>query len=135
MATTRALAGALALALTVVALPGCGGGLSEVSGTVKMDGKPLPEGEIIFEAADGKATPAGGPIKDGRYTVQVAPGAKKVKITASRPTAKPDPVMKEAARESMIRPEFNERTTLKADVKPGKQDGVDFDVKSIRRKK
>jgi hypothetical protein len=135
MKAIRALTVALSVAAVAAALPGCGSPLSEVSGTVQVDGKALPEGEIIFEAADGKTTPAAGPIKDGKYTVQVLPGAKKVKINASRPTAKPDPVMGTSARESMIPAEFNDQTKLTADVKTGKQDNVNFEVKSIRRKK
>ncbi len=96
-----------------------------------IDGKQLPEGEIIFEATDAQTTPAAGPIKDGKYSVKIVPGSKKVRINASRPTAKPDPVMGTAARESMIRPEFNTRTLLIADLKPGKQENVNFEVKAI----
>jgi hypothetical protein len=115
-----------------VLLSGCGGeSLAEVSGTVWIDGKPLPRGEIIFEAADGKKTPAAGPIQDGLYKVKVLPGSKKVKINASRPTAKPDPVMGAAAQESMIPEEFNTRTQLTAEIQPGKQEGVDFKVRAL----
>jgi hypothetical protein len=134
MKTMRRLTAALGFGAALILFSGCGGEpATEVSGTVLIDNKPLPEGEIIFEAADGLKTPAAGPIKDGKYTVTVAPGPKKVKINASRPTAKPDPVMGSAARESMIPPEFNERTRLTADVPAGgKMDGVNFEVKSIR---
>jgi hypothetical protein len=107
---------------------GCGDGLAEVSGTVTVDDRPLQEGEIIFEEADQSKSPAAGPIVGGKYTVQVPPGSKKVRINASRPTKKPDPVLGAAARESMIAPEFNERTRLTAEIKPGKQDGVNFAV-------
>ena len=111
---------------------GCGGeSPADVTGTVKVDGQPLAEGEIIFEAADGTTTPGAGPIKDGRYEIKVLPGAKKVRISASRPTRKPDPVMGAAAREQMIAREFNQQTKLTAEVRPGKNEGVDFDVKAI----
>lgn len=113
-------------------LVGCGGEKpAEVSGTVFMDGQPLKEGEIIFEATDNSKTPAGGMIANGKYTILVLPGPKRVKVLASRPTSIPDPVMGSAAREAIIGPEFNERTTLTTDVKPGKQAGVDFTVKSL----
>jgi hypothetical protein len=129
---TRSLMAALVAALPLVA--GCGGERpAEVSGTVKIDGRPLPEGEIIFEAVDGSKTPAAAPIKDGKYTVHVLPGAKKVKVTASRPPKKRDPVLGDAARESMLGPEYNERSTLTADVKPGTNTGVDFNVKELPR--
>ena len=121
---------ALALVLALPLLAGCSGEqLAEVTGTVKIDGKPLPEGEIIFEAADGNTTPAASKIKDGVYTVRVAPGSKKVKVTASRPPKKPDPMLGAAAREQMLGPEYNDRTTLVADIKPGTNPDIDFDVK------
>jgi hypothetical protein len=115
---------------------GCGDSANqpaEVSGTVLCDNEPLKEGEIIFEG-DGK-TPGSAKIVDGKYTLKVLPGSRKVQIKASRPTAKPDPVMGSAAREQMIAREFNEQTTLTAEVKPGRQDGVDFKVRSIPRPK
>jgi hypothetical protein len=130
--TRRGLTAALLAGAALWTMTGCGPRPAEVSGTVLIDGKPLAEGQIIFEATDARATPVAGSIKEGKYAVKVPPGAKKVKITASRPTKKPDPVMGAAARESMIAPEFNDRTTLTADVKAGKQDGVNFEVRSIR---
>lgn len=123
-----------ALLLVLPLLAGCGGEKpAEVTGTVTMDGQKLAEGEIIFESVDGSKTPAASPIKDGAYTVLILPGAKKVRINASRPPKKPDPVLREAARESSLGPEYNEKTTLTADVKPGKNEGVDFQVKERPR--
>jgi len=107
---------------------------AEVSGTVLLGSEPLAQGEIIFEALDNSKAPGAGPIKDGRYTIQVLPGSKKVKIQASKPGTKIDPVMKSAMPESILGPEFNERTTLKAEIKPGKNDNVDFQVKQMGEK-
>lgn len=114
-----------------VALPlltGCGDGLAQVSGMVQVDGKPLPEGEIIFEEVDRTKQPAVAKISDGAYTIRVAPGNKRILITASRPTKIPDPVMGAAARESMIADEFNVDTKLTHQVEPGEHTGVDFEV-------
>jgi hypothetical protein len=122
------LAFAIAALITTI---GCSGSESEVSGTVLMDNQPLKEGDIIFEDVEGKVTPVAGKIVDGKYSLKVLPGKKKVKISASRPTKKVDPVMGAAAREAMIPVEFNEQTKLTAEVKPGKQDGVNFEVKSL----
>jgi hypothetical protein len=127
---TLVLAGAGGLMALLAA--GCGGVAdAHVSGTVLMDGRPLAEGDIIFEEMDKSKTPAGGKIVDGKYTLTVQPGSKLVRITASRPTRKPDPVMGAAARESMIAKEFNEKTTLRTNIQPGPNEGVDFEVKSI----
>jgi hypothetical protein len=107
---------------------------SEVSGMVFLGSEPLAEGNIIFESLDNSKAPGAGIIKEGRYTVQVLPGSKKVKIQASKPGSKIDPVMKSAIPESILGPEYNEKTTLKADIKPGKNEKVDFQVKQIGMK-
>jgi len=107
---------------------------AEVSGTVLLGSEPLAEGNIIFEALDKSTAPGAGIIKDGKYTIQVLPGSKKVKIQASKPGTKIDPVMKSAMPESILGPEFNDKTTLKAEIKPGKNDKVDFQVKQMGEK-
>ena len=107
---------------------------AEVSGTVLLGSEPLAEGNIIFEALDKSTAPGAGIIKDGKYTIQVLPGSKKVKIQASKPGTKVDPVMKSAMPESILGPEFNDKTTLKADIKPGKNEKIDFQVKQMGKK-
>lgn len=126
MARRATLLGLLCMAL----VSGCGDGLAEVSGTVTIDSQPLAEGEILFVEADRSKAPAAGKIVAGKYALRMPPGSKKVLITASRPTGKPDPVMGTPVREAFIAVEFNEKTRLTAEVKPGKQEGVDFAVKA-----
>lgn len=119
----------LACILTaIVLLGGCGGSSGEVAGMVTMDEQPLAEGEIIFEAEDGNATPEATLIKDGHYRLKVPNGKKIVRISASRPTAIPDPVMGAAARDPAVAKEFNIESTLRYEVKPGKHEGVNFVV-------
>ena len=107
---------------------------AEVSGTVLLGSEPLAEGNIIFEALDKSTAPGAGIIKDGKYTIQVLPGSKKVKIQASKPGTKVDPVMKSAMPESILGPEFNDKTTLIAEIKPGKNEKIDFQVKQMGKK-
>jgi hypothetical protein len=107
---------------------------AEVSGTVLLGSEPLAEGNIIFEALDKSTAPGAGIIKDGKYTIQVLPGSKKVKIQASKSGTKVDPVMKSAMPESILGPEFNDKTTLKAEIKPGKNEKIDFQVKQMGKK-
>ena len=107
---------------------------AEVSGTVLLGSEPLAEGNIIFEALDKSTAPGAGIIKDGKYTIQVLPGSKKVKIQASKAGTKIDPVMKSAMPESILGPEFNDKTTLKAEIKPGKNEKIDFQVKQMGEK-
>jgi hypothetical protein len=124
------------LAVLTAALPGCmGDGLAEVSGTVTMDGQPLKDGEIILESTDQKSTPAGAKISDGAYSMRTTPGSKVVRILSSRPTSKPDPVMGSAAREAAIGSEYNQDSQLRATINPGKQSGLDFQVKELPKKR
>lgn len=124
----------VAVTLGALLCAGCGAEqLADVTGTIKIDGKPLPEGEIIFEAADGTKIPVSAPIKNGTYTAQVPPGAKKVKVLATRPPKRRDPILGDTAREPMVAPEYNDRTTLTADIKPGKNADVNFEVKELPR--
>jgi hypothetical protein len=122
----------IAVLLGVISLAGCRGEpLAEVKGTVRLDGQLLAEGEIIFEADEQDATPEATMIVNGEYQLQLPPGKKIVRINASRPTKIPDPVMGAAARESMILPEFNTESTLRVELKAGKQTGVDFEVQGV----
>jgi hypothetical protein len=110
-------------------LVGCGSGEAEVSGLVRVNGEPLAEGDIIFEESDKSKTPAAAKIVAGKYELKVLPGKKVVRISASRPTAKPDPVMGAAAREAAIAKEFNTNSSLKVEIKSGNNKDVNFDVK------
>jgi hypothetical protein len=67
----------------VLALAGCGGSAHDVSGTVTLDGEPIPEGYIAF-TPEGGGRGAGGAIKDGKYSVHVPAGKSRVEITASK---------------------------------------------------
>ena len=42
--------------------------------------------------------------------------------------------MKIAMKESILGPEFNDKTTLKAEIKPGKNEKIDFQVKQMGKK-
>jgi hypothetical protein len=120
----------LLLGATVLLTAGCGQKLTEVSGTVTFDNSPVADGDIIFEDPDGKITPVAGKIVNGQYSVTVPPGSKKVRINASKPATKPDPVMGMMPIEPLIPKEYNTETKLTVDLKPGKQEGVNFDLKS-----
>lgn len=50
---------------------GCGGGKGTVSGTVTLDGQPLPVGNIAFLPSQGPG--ASGRIEDGKYSVKGVP--------------------------------------------------------------
>jgi hypothetical protein len=84
---------ACALALVIVA--GCGGSKVKrvnVSGTVTLDGQPVPHGTISFTPADKttQGNTAGGEITEGKYSVaNVTPGKNRVEISDAPPQQQP----------------------------------------------
>jgi hypothetical protein len=107
---------------------GCGGpgATYPVTGTVTFKDKPLPDGEIVFVAEDGKASdPA--PVKEGRYVARVTAGMKRIRIRAAR-------IKEGGARDAMGLPvpedylpaRYNTETTLRADVVAGGANVIDF---------
>jgi hypothetical protein len=130
------------LLLLSVVLTGCSGkdGPEKVTvtGEVTFNGDPLPEGEIIFRGDSGKGAASAGKIKDGKYTLECTLGSKRVEIRAMR--VKPGSVAKTLQTgesgenlEQYIPVKYNDKTTLKADVKP--EDGIKFDFQIERKGK
>ncbi|WP_425615296.1 hypothetical protein NA78x_005211 [Anatilimnocola sp. NA78] len=120
------------VAVLLGTIAGCGGGaggLTTVSGTVKVDGEPLKKGAISFLPVDGQSTTAGGAITDGTFTVQVPKGMQKVVINAPKVTGMrklydtPDSPTMETTAESLPA-KYHSATELTLDVKGGsvKQD-------------
>ena len=108
------------LAVLLVAA-GCGSGpkLYEVDGTVTLDGKDLPEGDIVFTPEDPKLGPDAGKIKDGKYKFKSKAGKMKVQIRATREVpGKKGPMGTEPLLEDIIADEYNAKTTLTADIGP-----------------
>lgn len=121
---------ALFAAMSLLAFASCGGdGLTDVTGTVTLDGAPLAEGDIVLEAADKSAAPQGATIANGQFKLRVGPGPKIVRINASEGDGVIDPLMKTEGRRSILGPEFNTSSTLTADIKPGPNPPLTFAVK------
>jgi hypothetical protein len=126
-----------ALALTTI---GCGSDLLElveVTGTVTLDGKPLPDAEVIFQPADGRPS-SGRTDTEGRYTLQymddksgALPGMHSVRVSTyiERDQDHWDPSV-QAGRKEMLPQTYNSRTTLTADLKPHESNVVDFSLNS-----
>lgn len=119
------------LALTACSGP-TGPATHEVSGTVTFDEAPLPEGEIIFRAADGGPS-HGGPIKGGQYAFESTVGKKQVTITASREVPgefdEQNPGEKVPMIAQYVPAQYNEETTLEAEV-TASGGSFNFDLKS-----
>lgn len=99
-----------------------------VSGTVTLDGKPLADGSIVFDTIDGKATPAGGGVKDGKFEFKSSPGEKIVRINSAKQTDAVDEYGSKISVE-LVGPEFNRKTTLKTTVKQGENKDLKFEVR------
>lgn len=126
----------LFLAAALVAVAGCGDGqpaTGTVTGDVTWDGKPLPDGHIKFETADGKSA-GEAPIKDGKYTATVQTGDAVVRITSNKVIGKKK--MYEGAADSptvdvteeLLPPKYNVQSELKMTVAKGDQQKP-FDLK------
>lgn len=122
---------------------GCGKGVAgrgAIQGDVKLDGKPLEQGSILFTPTEGtKGVVTGGEIKNGHFQLAgkdgPAAGWNRVEIRAVRKTGKmvqkplaPQGEMVEEYAEA-VAPKFNSSSTLKIEVKPG-ENKADFEVTS-----
>jgi len=121
------LAGAAALAA------GCGGrsDLGLVSGTIRLDGKPLPNAFVVFAPTGSGTSSRGKTDAAGRYEMMFSdqePGAwigeNLVRINTGDVGAGDQPGPKE-----LVPVVYNRDTTLKVEVKPGKNT-FDFELKS-----
>ena len=94
---TQILALSCALAALLL-LSGCGSAEPAIWGTVNLDGKPVPEGDIRFVPLEGsRGADAGAVIRDGKYKVvakELATGKYRVSIRGYRPSGivEPDPL-------------------------------------------
>ncbi|WP_417388788.1 hypothetical protein [Gimesia sp.] len=126
------------LLLMTLPLQGCfqgtGANESEVSGVIKLDGEPLPEGTITFISADNTTHSAQGKIQNGEYQVTVPVGEKRVEIHASRWTGKPYKKYDIMETEQYLPAIYNEQSQLTADVKPAEDVQLDFELDSSAQK-
>ena len=123
-----------------LALAACGGGVEgpptyTVSGNVTLDGNPVAEGDIIFRAADGKGRSDAGMITGGTFAFEATAGKKLVAITAVREVPgkfdESNPGEKVPMREQYIPAQYNEKTTLEAEVgESGDNSGLKFELTS-----
>ena len=132
------LCGALLLLVALGLISGCGASDAQarykVTGLVTFDGKPIPEGDILF-LPEGDGRPDGGRITAGQYDVELTAGPKRVEIRASRENPAKlidsmlEPGKKVPAREDYIPEKYNAKSELKADIVDGPGE-YDFDLKS-----
>jgi hypothetical protein len=123
-------------AVAALALAGCGS-QTRLQGHVRYGGEPVDMGGIGFLLEGAESTPenrATGIIQGGRYTLEKgpAPGAYRVQIYWHKKTGRkigpPDQATDE--RKQAIPLQYNEKTELKVEVKPGRNT-LDFDLPAV----
>jgi hypothetical protein len=123
-------------ALGLCLLAGCdGGGAVNIGGMVTYDGQPVEKGAIVFLPADGMGPTAAALIADGKYTVKVAPGRKRVKIEGGKivgrqPCLHNDPASPMIdVTEPTVPAEYGENSKLTAEIHRG-MSVLDFNLKA-----
>lgn len=112
--------GAIGLLLT-----GCGpaGPVKHlVTGTVTLDGQPIPDGNIILSDPQLHLSPAGGKIVDGQYRLESWAGTKCVAVFAHRDTGEEFNEMMQMTitkREQYVPARYNDRSELTIEVAAG----------------
>ncbi|HEY2158312.1 MAG TPA: hypothetical protein VGH33_21965 [Isosphaeraceae bacterium] len=136
------------VAVQLLNFAGCGGETDgrpreAISGTVSLDGRPLPDGSIQWIPASAReGTVGGAPVKDGKFSINrqegLAPGAYRVVISSggggggASGTPGEAPGLLDAANtpKDLIPARYNTKSTLKAEVKVGDPNTFDFPLTS-----
>ena len=137
----RPVCGFLCACALFAGLSGCadGGGAKRygVSGEVKLNGKPLDQGAVVFLPEDSSLGASGGAVvKEGRYSIPakngLLPGRYKVMVTSADPSkaADPDALPGPAGPlpKDRVKPKYNAQTVLVADVKAEGPNTFNFEV-------
>lgn len=125
----------------LICATGCGEGepKAEVSGTVTLDGVPIENGSIQFYPTGKTGQTAGGGIEKGNYKVEASPGEMTVTLNASKSIGKykaydtPESPLLDRIVE-VIPSEYNSMSKIKVTLKPGKNENVNFDLESKKKK-
>ena len=99
----------------------------EVSGLVTWNGETMPQGDIVFVAADPHIPAAAGKIVDGSYKFRCKPGQKRVEITSYRLTGKKNGDGKPIG-EMYVPERYSSQSTLKAAVAFDSANKFDFSL-------
>jgi hypothetical protein len=122
----------MAVLLLAVAVSGCGGSdieLGEVTGTVYLDGKPLPRAAVVFVPTKPGRSAIGGTDENGVYEMKYTPtaiGSLVGEVTVEIRTGSPDNPKEFPER---VPSKYNTRSELKAEVKSG-DNVLDFHLES-----
>jgi hypothetical protein len=110
---------------------GCGGGgpqVAPVTGTVTLDGQPLPNAEVMFTPVDGGRPSTARTVDGGQYELLfkrgqsgAIAGPHTVRIWVSHEVVRNPP---------KIPARYDSASELRREVKPGEDNVFDFDIQS-----
>lgn len=133
---------AIVVLAALLLFTGCSQKRIPIYGLVSFDDKPVGEGSISLEPADGQGPTTGGKIVDGKYELTgdaaPLPGKMKVRITGMRKTGKKirgaslastTPIVIDEV-EHYIPTVYNKQTTLVCDVSREGPRQIDFKLNS-----
>jgi hypothetical protein len=126
--------GLLGLGLVFWFALGCESKTCKVTGTVTLDGQPVPDGEIIFNDVDGQIGPDSGKIKAGKFTMEARPGRKRVEVWAAREVPEKRTPMGPYYQEYIPPAYHGAQSTLSANVAPGTKNHFEYHLKSAGKK-
>jgi len=124
----------LGFGLAILAVSGCAGSTPKVAtvsvkGTVTIDGKPMPDGEIYFSTPGQPLTMF--PVKEGAFSGNAQPGSNRVEIRAYKegPPLSTD-VSKTPTKQNFIPDRFSVQSKLTAEVGVGGANDLKFVIAS-----
>ncbi|QDV25197.1 carboxypeptidase regulatory-like domain-containing protein [Aureliella helgolandensis] len=122
------------LAVLLAASIGCSSNenLSRVTGTIKLDGEPLPDAFVVFSPTTGGTTSYGRTGTDGRYEMMFSDSEKGAWIGENRveiSTGDVDPTMSGSGVRERVPAAYNKQSTLKVEVVAGGNEH-NFDLNS-----
>lgn len=130
----------LAVAALACMGAGCNRSATRVAGLVTYEGRPVQKGAVSFVPVDGQGPSCGGAIANGRYTAQLSPGRKIVRIVEMKT---PDHILTreeieqaaakqketgEAAAADELLPPDADGNNVEIEIQPGSQT-IDFALK------
>lgn len=120
-------------------LSSCGGGqngptLGSVTGVVQMDGKPLANARVVFTPIDEGRGSTGVTNDSGKYSLEFTHDQRGALVGEHTVQIFSDQYSGEGPSDPVISPEFNADSTLKANVKSGRN-SFDFAVTSSPRRR
>jgi len=134
----RFLACPLLWILGLLAVAGCGDGKSTVSGTVTLDGQPVPSGSITFVKQEGGSlVREGAVISGGKFEASVPPGKYKIELNSQKVVGKRTQKGLDGKDETLdvtqelFPARYNAQTELIEEIKPG-SNTLKLDLKSAR---